>query len=244
MQTAGTHFPKLFFALLIALFSTVSSGLGPPTIQIIPASPRYQEPVVVRFKPSISECIFGSQVTMVGTTITVKYSYQPELCGGDYDIELGRFPAGTYTVTVEAPVPISTQFTVSPLPPRASSFPGNRPMANYSGLWWSPSESGWGLSITQGATNELFAVWFAYDPSGEPVWYTMQPGKWTSYYDYTGPIYKTTGPYFGGPFNPALVTETQVGTGGLSFRHSTGGILGYVINGVQGRKTIERMVIE
>jgi hypothetical protein len=37
------------------------------------------------------------------------------------------------------------------------------PAANYTDLWWNPSESGWGVSIVQHASNKMFAVWFTYD---------------------------------------------------------------------------------
>jgi hypothetical protein len=35
----------------------------------------------------------------------------------------------------------------------------------------------------QGPTNLLFAVWFGYDPSGKPTWYTLQSGEWTFGYE-------------------------------------------------------------
>lgn len=247
MQSIHPQCIKLLFALLITIFSITSAAIGSPlSIQIIPAAPRYQETVYVRIKPSVSYCIFGAQVTMVGTVISVEYQALPELCGYDYDVELGRFPAGTYTVNI--PNQASAQFTVSASAPSASArFPGNQPTVNYSGLWWWPPESGWGMSIAQGATNKLFAVWFVYGPIGEPIWYTLQPGDWTSSSSsttYTGPIYKTNGPYFANTFNPALVTERQVGTGTLSFRYSNSGSFSYTVDGIQGTKKIERMIIE
>jgi hypothetical protein len=179
---------------------------------------------------------------MVGTTISVQYLWQVDLCGRDYDVELGRFPTGTYSVNVQDSV--SAQFTVGPRPPATDRQLTSRPMVNYSGLWWSPSESGWGLSIAQGATNKLFAVWFVYGPSGEPVWYTLQPGEWTGNTSYSGPIYKTTGSDLASAFDPSSVTETLVGTGYLSFRYGNSGDLSYILNGVRVNKSIERMAIE
>lgn len=247
MQSIQQQGLKLLFALLIALFSGVSSGVTvAQSVQIIPVAPRYHEPVYVRIKPTISECIYAAQVTMVGTVISVQYQRFIELCGYDYDVELGRFPAGTYTVNVQNQAPV--QFTVSgsiSSPP--TTYPGNQPTVDYSGLWWSPAESGWGLSIAQGATNKLFAVWFVYGPSGEPIWYTLEPGNWTSsaaFTTYTGPIYKTTGPYFGNIFNPVLVGARQVGTGTLSFRYFNKGTLQYTVDGIQGTKNVERLIIE
>lgn len=253
MQSIPLQVIKHLFALFVATFSSISMA---QTVQIIPATPRYMEPVYARIhepgSPFSYSCIYGAQVTMEGTVLTVRYQRMIELCDYDYDIELGRFPAGNYTVNVQAPNnaqnPTTVQFTVgvSNSSPTAT-YPGNQPTVNYSDLWWSPSESGWGLSIVQGATNKLFAVWFVYNALGEPVWYTLQPGEWTSsnvYTTYTGPIYKTTGPYFGGAFNPASVGISQVGIGTLSFRYANSGTFRYTVDGVQGAKNIERMIIE
>ncbi len=232
-------------AFLAGLFCTASMA---QSVEIIPASPRFLEPVYARIKENESPygCIYAAQVSMDGTVISVRYQRLIDLCGYDYDVELGRFPAGTYTVAVQGQAPV--QFTVgaSSSTPTAP-YPGNQPVVNYSGMWWTPSESGWGMSISQGATNQVFAAWFVYGQSGEPVWYTLQPGSWTSsnvYSTYTGPIYKTTGPYFGGPFNPASAGVRQVGTGTLSFRYANRGMFSYVVEGVQGVKNIERMAIE
>ncbi|CAN5456957.1 hypothetical protein BH11PSE11_BH11PSE11_03260 [soil metagenome] len=250
--------PRLIDYLAGVFIATALNGMviaSPQTIQIIPEAPRYLEPVYARIREDDSgfySCIYGAQVTMVGTTITVRYQRIIELCNYDYDVELGRFPAGSYSVTLQGPnstsVPVTTQFRVgAALMSPAGQYPGNQPAVNYSGLWWSPAESGWGLSIAQGATNKLFAVWFVYGASGEPVWYTLQPGEWTSSNSnasYTGPIYKTTGPNFRETFNPASVGVTQVGTGTLQFRYAHSGLLNYVIDGQRTIKNIERQIIE
>jgi Spy/CpxP family protein refolding chaperone len=38
------------------------------------------------------------------------------------------------------------------------------PAANYTDLWWNPNESGWGITITQHPTNQIWAIWYTYDP--------------------------------------------------------------------------------
>lgn len=231
--------------IFLALFSNVSIA---QSVEIIPAAPRYLEPVYARIRNDNSPyaCIYAAQVSMNGTVITVRYQRIVDICGYDYDVELGRFPTGTYSVSVQDRAPV--QFTVGAAPSSPNvPYPGNQPTVNYSDLWWSPSESGWGMSIVQGATNLLFAVWFVYSPSGEPVWYSLQPGTWTSsnvYSTYTGPIYRTTGAYFGSTFNPASVRINQVGTGTLSFRNANRATFRYTVDGVQGEKNIERMAIE
>lgn len=241
-----TNIVKYLLLTAIALFWSAAGAL---TVSVIPGSPRYLEPVYVRLTPDVfsGENIFAAQVSMNGTDITVQYQAILEIGQYYYDVELGRFPAGTYTVQVQSRSgPLSAQFTVAPAM-RSTSHPGNVPAVNYSDLWWNPSESGWGLSVSHGPTNVLFAVWFVYDAAGKPAWYTLQPGQWETaniYTTYRGPIYKTSGPYFGGVFDPGQVGEAQVGSGTLSFRDSNNGTFSYVIEGVAGSKTITREPIE
>jgi len=216
---------------------------------VIPAAPRYMEPVYLRISPGAltGSNGYGATASMAGNKITVQFYALPEIGQYDYDVELGRFPAGTYSVEVTGALTIAaTQFTVSAATP-PTSHPGNIPAVNYSDFWWRPEESGWGLAIQQGATNLLFAAWFVYDAMGKPVWYTLQPGQWVTaniYTTYRGPVYKTSGPYFGGAFDPSQVGEVLVGTGELSFRNSNSGTFRYTIDGVSGEKAITRMLIE
>ena len=64
---------------------------------------------------------------------------------------------------------------------------GAATQGHYGDLWWSPAESGWGLSITQQAST-LFAVWYAYRSDGRPVWYVLPGGSWVSGDTYTGTL--------------------------------------------------------
>lgn len=232
----------------ISIFAGPAAA-APITVSVMPASPRYMEPVYVRITPDFATGlnIYGAQVSMNGTAISVRYQSLIEVGPYYYDVMLGRFPQGTYTVTVAGPAgPVETGFTVA-APAMSSAYPGTVPAVNFTDLWWNPSEPGWGMSITQGPTNEVFAAWFVYDAAGNPTWYTLQPGRWTAtnvYSVYTGPVYRTTGPYFGGAFDPARVSEVQAGTATLSFRDSSHGELRYTIDGVTGVKPLERMPVE
>ena len=122
-----------------------------------------------------------------------------------------------------------------------SANAGFFPLVDYTDHWWDPLESGWGISIDQHPSNRLFAVWFVYSQAGLPVWYTLQPGVWTSPTVYTGPVYKTTGPYFGGPFDSSLVSISLVGTATLSFTDYTTATFSYTVEGVSGSKPITRL---
>ena len=101
------------------------------------------------------------------------------------------------------------------------------------------------MSIFQGPTNQLFAVWFVYDASGAPTWYTLQPGAWIWGQRFSGPLYRTTGPYFVGPFDPSQVKYEPVGNGTLTFTDSAHAHFHYTINGQSmPDKALQRYPIE
>ena len=86
---------------------------------------------------------------------------------------------------------------------------------NFTDLWWNASESGWGLNIAQEA-DVMFVTFYIYGSNNQPTWYTallnyqgLQPDGSVLF---NGTIYQSSGPYFGGPFNPALVTTVPAGT--------------------------------
>ena len=114
---------------------------------------------------------------------------------------------------------------------------------NYSDLWWNPSESGWGVTIADHET-QLFAVWYAYDTDGSPMWFTVPGGTFNANRTFfTGDLYRTTGPSFAGPFNPAAVNTTKVGTASFDFSNTaaTGtASFSYTIGPVSRSKQIQR----
>ena len=114
--------------------------------------------------------------------------------------------------------------------------------SNYEGLWWAApagSESGWGINFEHQG-DIIFATWFTYDVSGKAWWLSMTANK-TAPNTYSGTFYQTGGPAFSAmPFNPMLITLTQVGTGTLTFTDANDGTFAYTVNGVTQAKTITR----
>ena len=51
--------------------------------------------------------------------------------------------------------------------------------ANYSDIWWNPSESGWGVTIADHET-QLVALWYTYDTDGSPMWFIVDGGAFNS----------------------------------------------------------------
>jgi lysyl endopeptidase len=112
---------------------------------------------------------------------------------------------------------------------------------DYSDLWWNANESGWGLSISQHASRNIFAIWYTYGDEGKPAWFTVPGGTWTSATTFTGSVYATSGPPANAPaFNPNQVKVSAVGTATLTFSDANHGTWAYNINGVSAAKSITR----
>ena len=111
-------------------------------------------------------------------------------------------------------------------------------------LWFPPDESGWGVNIIeQGDT--IFATLFVYDTQRRPHWYvasslTRSPPAADGRYVFSGPLYETTGPYFGNAFNPSAVTRRQAGWMSFEARDRNSATLGYTVDGVSVTKTVNR----
>jgi len=122
-----------------------------------------------------------------------------------------------------------------------ATFYGQGVAQTYSGLWWNPNESGWGLSLTQrGAI--MFMAWYTYDAGGAPIWYVMSNcvvvGNGCS-----GTIFSVSG---GRPLtvpwgNPTLNVGTA-GQGSFAFSDANNGTLTYTLNSVAGVKNITRQI--
>jgi hypothetical protein len=237
------------FAGLLALLAAPIQG-QPYSVRLVPLAPQSLEQVTLHVdSPGGPQTCVTASVSMDANFVRVKIRclgtlpLLPPFAASSFDVELGRFPAGTYYVEVlegnPATPAINVAFTVAER--HVFISPYTFPVADYTDHWWNPLESGWGISIHQHTSDRLFAVWFVYSQSGQPVWYTLQPGAWTSWKDYTGPIYKTSGPYFGGPFDSTQVGVAQVGVGTLSFADSNTATFSYTVEGVSGSKPITRL---
>jgi hypothetical protein len=105
-------------------------------------------------------------------------------------------------------------------------------------IWYVATESGWGMQANQSG-GFVFITLFVYDAGGQPRWFTANLTQ-TAGTSFSGPMYQTTGPYYGGPFNPALVTQTQVGTFTLTLDTVLTGHITYNVGPVNVAKNIQR----
>ncbi len=266
---------RMIAALALALLATSSQAFGAyvTVLGIHPPQPRAFELVTLRYRADGCRPGGRARVERVGSDFVVTmlkdrlYILCPATApDSPYDVEarIGSFPPGSYHVDIVAepsgeiiPIvdPKRIYFTVGASPPLPATDPSaQRPLSDFSGHWWVPSESGWGLSIHQSATDPMFVVFYHYDASGRAVWFVAPGGRWSSNWDWKATLYRTTGPHFAGtPFDPARVERTAVGSAELQFRVYPSGYVvtypsrfgqarfSYDIDGIRVTKVIERL---
>ena len=137
----------------------------------------------------------------------------------DYYCEIHVSLGMSGTIVVEA----------APPPAPTTNAPGG-----LTGLWWNPNESGWGAHFTQ-RRNILFAAWYTYDGSGNPMWYVssscaMPEGSTGTSGTCNGTLYSVTGPaFFGVPFDSSKVKPTAVGTLQVAFQDANNANMTWVL---------------
>ena len=109
--------------------------------------------------------------------------------------------------------------------------------------WWVPGESGWGANVVQQG-DTLFVTVFVYGLDGTATWYvapsTAYQGLVGGSQQFSGPLYRTTGPYFGGTFDASGVAATPVGTLRFFTPQTADAELVYDVNGVTVTKSVTR----
>jgi hypothetical protein len=224
MSTRRTFIP---YRPAITAALVLYAGAALSQITIVPAAPKVLETVRVQISPNFLQStppgyftpsVRDAHVSMAGNKITLDLPMQVSgipAPGQPSDIALGQLPEGNYELEILAHFPDSTvAFNTLFAVARKES---GKPLWNNTGLWWDPAESGWGLNLTQNAEGAIFATWFVYGADGNPVWYSVSEGQRTSPEDFTGPIYRSTGPDFHGVFDPSKVARRAVGTATFSF---------------------------
>ena len=243
MKTSGL----LWLGLLLASLN-VWADIAGWSMTVNPARPIALEPVYARVAIN-QTCPLDPLQTRIRhevSAIVVTISGLGSSClptGGQsvQDLSLGQFHAGQFSVVVRSADGV--QLTAAQFEVVDSRAQGDQsPQINFSDLWWNPQESGWGIGITHHASGRVFVTWYTYAQNEAPLWFTLQPGEWTSINTYTGPIYRTSGPYYGNPFNASQITITRVGTGTLTFDSPSSALFAYTLEGVSSSRRIERMI--
>lgn len=116
--------------------------------------------------------------------------------------------------------------------------------SNVTDHWWAPLESGWGVSVTQ-QDDTAFIVFFVHGKNGEPTWYhgTGTRGGFDMERNpfFSGPLYRTTGPWHGGPFDSSQAQAVQVGTVIFEASGINRATIEYTVDSVKTTKVVERL---
>ena len=111
---------------------------------------------------------------------------------------------------------------------------------DFSDIWYDAAEAGWGLAITQQG-DMIFVSLYVFGADNTPRWYFTGAGLTGGGSSFSGGLHSTSGPYFGAPFNAAMVGSSAVGTMSLNFSGPNNGTLTYSVNGVSVTKPITRL---
>ena len=114
---------------------------------------------------------------------------------------------------------------------------------DFTDLWFNPQEEGWGANVIH-QRDTLFITLFVYGQDSAPTWYVASAVNLSSTANgvmtYTGALYRTTGPYFAGPFNENAVNVSPVGTMTFSSSQLDIATLTYVVGGTTVTKQVTR----
>lgn len=247
--------PSNAVSTLALAAATVGFAAAVPaaTYQVVPADPAQFESLHLRV--TVDSCTFDEntvEVELRGDRIAA--TYHPRLClvpgpAQVVDIMLGAYPPGEYQAELyeagsREPI-LRVPFRVSGIVTTPVEPPPALPNANYRGLWGTAQEPGWGLTLEQGATGQLFGALYVFDGARQPQWYTLQAGRWSSATRWTGQVIESEGPAWTSPTYPSDSTQYRsVGTATLDFLMTPGSedlaSFSYTINGQTVDKTISR----
>lgn len=111
---------------------------------------------------------------------------------------------------------------------------------DFTGLWFNPAQSGWGLVVMRGASGAYSVTIFHYDVDSSPVWY-LAAGAINGA-SFNQPVSAFTGPWFGiTPFNPGLVASRTAGSVSLNFTSATTANLSFTVDGRTVGTTLSRL---
>ena len=243
------------FALAAATFALAALPAAAAST-LVPAQPSAFDPVNLRM--TVDSCTFvPATVNVIADGAVLKVTQHLNNCLQPgtprvVDVRLGTLAPGDYRVEVYATqrtdtAPVETiRFSVLPRAEAAVFPPIPRPLTDYSGVWYNPDQSGWGLSLTQSPSHTVFGALFVYGGNNQPLWFTLQGGQWTSSTTWRGTLYRTTGPAFSDPnFDPRLVLIQPAGEATIDFTAvpATGrATFTYNVNNIPVTSQIARMV--
>jgi hypothetical protein len=114
---------------------------------------------------------------------------------------------------------------------------------DFTDIWYIPAESGWGVNVVQSNTF-MFVTFFIYGADKKPTWYSANLSA-DATGAYSGKLYATTGTYYAMPWNPADLTQSEVGTASFQPTSNYTANLTYVLTAgsITVNKAIQRQTL-
>ncbi|MCU0754175.1 MAG: beta-lactamase family protein [Xanthomonadales bacterium] len=109
-----------------------------------------------------------------------------------------------------------------------------------SGLWWQPSQPGWGLSIAMQGGRPLPA-WYTYDAAGRPQWLLGEALSRGADGVWRGALLRYRGTPFAQIRGDAAAQGTRAGSVTLALRDDGALDFGWTLDGVSGAQRVERL---
>lgn len=122
--------------------------------------------------------------------------------------------------------------------------PGFANATNYTDRWQfaGGGEDAWGVHLAHQG-DVVFATWFTHDAHRLPAWYfAVAPRIATGVYG--GMLLRASGPPAGaGPYDPARVSTTPVGTATLTFAHGNAATFAWTLEGLSRTRPLSRALL-
>lgn len=157
---------------------------------------------------------------------------EPPVPAGSGTLTLGDANTGTFAIVIDGQ-PLGFKQIARYVFDNSTT----QPTVDYTDLWWNPSESGWGVALTQ-QHGTMAVAWYSYDPSRKATWYVASCPVLGS--GCAGELLQVTG---GSPMASVWkvpAPANKVGTISFTFTDANNGTMSYSINGVAGSKSIRR----
>lgn len=127
-------------------------------------------------------------------------------------------------------------------------FASGAQAGQYSDMWWNPAQSGWGMGVVQ-QLETAFVTLYVYGADGRPTWYVGPSVHVYAYSSaglpqFSGTLYRTTGPWHGGAFDPASVQVSVAGTLALEVRGRNSIRVTYTADGATVTRDVVRQTWE
>lgn len=107
-------------------------------------------------------------------------------------------------------------------------------------LWWNSTKPGSGYQLVN-TGKFVFATGYVYDVDMNPFWFSAELAKSDATEPtFTGTLYVSNGPWFGGTYDPSGVTFRDAGTMTFVLKTVDTGEIAYILDGVVVAEKVER----